>query len=119
VPAKPLIAIVEDDASLRPALIGFVRSLGYEGEGFVSAEAFLAGDAAARAECLVSDYQLPGIDGIALATQLRGQLPVILVTARTEQGIETRARAAGICQVLRKPFDTDLLEACLRQALDS
>lgn len=119
VPNKPLIAIVEDDDSLRPALIGFVRSLGYDGEGFISAEAFLDGDASARADCLVSDYQLPGIDGIDLSTRMQGRLPVILVTARTERGIDVRAEAAGVRCLLRKPFDTDTLADCIRRALDS
>ncbi|MEI9851932.1 MAG: response regulator [Sphingomonas sp.] len=82
-PAKPLIAIVEDDESLRPALVGLVRSFGYDGEGFESAEAFLAANGPARAACLVSDFQLPGISGIDLIAGLGGNgPPAILVTAR-------------------------------------
>jgi len=116
---KPLIAIVEDDDSLRPALVGLVRSMGYDGEGFASAEAFLAGDAAARAGCLVSDFQLPGISGLDLAERLDGALPVILVTARTEASIDARARASGVLCLLRKPFEADDLAGCIRRALDS
>lgn len=118
-PAKPLIAIVEDDESLRPALLGLIRSLGYDGEGFVSAEAFLAGDCAARADCLVSDLQLPGISGLDLVAQLDGALPVILVTARTERNIDARARDGGVLCLLRKPFEADDLAGCIRRALDS
>lgn len=118
-PAKPLIAIVEDDESLRPALLGFVRSLGYAGEGFASAEDFLEGDASIRADCLVSDYQLPGIDGLDLSNRMKGTLPVILVTARTERSIDERAEAAGVRCLLRKPFETDMLADCIRRALDS
>ena len=118
-PAKPLIAIVEDDESLRLALVGLIRSMGYDGEGFASAEAFLAGDCAARAECLVSDLQLPGISGLDLAAQLRGSLPCILVTARTERNIDDRAREGGVLCLLRKPFEADDLAGCIRRALDS
>lgn len=118
-PVTPLIAIVEDDESLRPALLGFVRSLGYAGEGFASAEDFLDGDASIRADCLVSDYQLPGIDGLDLSTRMKGTLPVILVTARTERSIDERAEAAGVRCLLRKPFETDTLADCIRRALDS
>ena len=118
-PAKPLIAIVEDDDSLRPALVGLVRSMGYDGEGFASAEAFLAGDASTRANCLVSDYQLPGISGLDLAAKLRQALPFILVTARTEKTVDERAKAQGVLCLLRKPFEADDLANCLRRALDS
>ncbi|MDF7776425.1 response regulator [Sphingomonas sp. AOB5] len=115
----PMIAIVEDDESLRPALVGFVRSLGYIGEGFASAEAFLDGDAQSRAACLVSDYQLPGMNGLDLSARMQGTLPVILVTARTERSIDERAEAAGVRCLLRKPFETDALADCIRRALDS
>ena len=116
--SKPLIAIVEDDDSLRPALIGLVRSMGYDGEGFASAEAFLDGDASARADCLVSDYQLPGISGLDLAARLERALPFILVTARTERVIDDRAKAEGVLCLLRKPFEADDLAGCIRRALD-
>ena len=116
---KPLIAIVEDDESLRPALVGLVRSMGYDGEGFDSAEAFLEGDARRRAACLVSDFQLPGISGLDLAARLDRLLPFILVTARTERAIEARAQAAGVMCLLRKPFEADDLAGCIRRALDS
>lgn len=114
---KPLIAIIEDDDSMRPALVGLVRAMGYEGEGFGSAESFLASDAAARAVCLISDYQLPGLSGIELAVRLRHQLPVILVTARTEPGIEVQAAKHGVLCVLRKPFEADELAGCIGSAL--
>lgn len=119
VPAKPLIAIVEDDDSLRPALIGLVRSMGYDGEGFGSAEAFLDGDVASRARCLVTDWQLPGISGLDLAARLRDAMPVILITARTERTIAERATASGVLCLLRKPFEGDELAGCIRRALDS
>jgi FixJ family two-component response regulator len=123
VPGKPLIAIVEDDESLRPALVGLMRSLGYDGVGFDSAEAFLAADALERADCLVTDFQLPGISGLDLAARLGGArvrpLPVILVTARTEKSIDERGEAAGLFCLLRKPFEADDLVSCIRRALDS
>lgn len=122
-PGKPLIAIVEDDESLRPALVGLMRSLNYDGAGFASAEAFLAADALERADCLVTDFQLPGISGLDLAARLGGArvrpLPVILVTARTEKSIDERGEAAGLFCLLRKPFEADDLVSCIRRALDS
>lgn len=117
--SKPLIAIVEDDDSMRPALVGLVRSLGYDGEGFGSAETFLASDAPARAACLVSDFQLPGLSGMDLAVRFRNLLPVIMITARTEHGIDTLATENGVLCVLRKPFEADDLAAWISGALVS
>lgn len=114
---KPLVAIVEDDESMRPALVGLVRAMGYDGLGFDSAESFLASAASGRAACLVSDYQLPGLNGIDLAMRFRDKLPVILVTARTEHGIDTLATENGALCVLRKPFEPDDLASLIAEAL--
>lgn len=116
---KPLIAIVEDDDSVRTALIGLVRSVGYDGAGFASAESYLADAAGRVAQCLVCDCQLPGMSGLDLAAQLRGAMPVILITARTERTIDDRASEHGVRCLLRKPFDGDELLGCIRRALDS
>jgi FixJ family two-component response regulator len=121
VPAKPLIApliaIVEDDESLRPALLALVRSMGYDGVGFPTAEDYLVVDADIGAACLVTDLQLPGIDGLELAA--RTKLPVILITARTEKAIDARAQEHGVLCLLRKPFEAEDLAGCIRRALDS
>lgn len=122
VPAEPLIAIVEDDESLRPALIGLVRSLGYRAEGFATAEAFLDAGAQHRAACLVTDLQLPGRTGLELQAMLADQgctLRAIMVTARAEPALEQRALEAGALCLLRKPFEAEALVAALERALDS
>ena len=121
-PAIPLIAIVEDDESLRPALIGLVRSLGYAGEGFDSAEAFLDAGAQHRAACLVTDVQLPGQSGLELKARLAEAgcaLPVVMITARAEPQVEERALACGALCLLRKPFEAAALIAAIERALDS
>jgi FixJ family two-component response regulator len=114
---RPMIAIVEDDESLRPALVDLIRSLGYGGEGFATAEAFLAGDGATRAACILTDYQLPGLSGLDLAARFRNRLPVILITARTEPGIAALAAKLGVLEVLEKPFEADHLAALIAAAL--
>jgi FixJ family two-component response regulator len=119
VSTKPLIAIVEDDDSLRPALGGLVRSLGFDSAEFASAESFLRGDASARATCLVSDFQLPGMSGIDLAKSFKGVLPVILITARTERALDAFALENNVMCVLRKPFEAEELASWIHRALDS
>lgn len=112
-----MIAIVEDDESLRPALVDLIRALGYGGEGFATAEAFLASDSAARSACIVTDYQLPGLSGLDLAARFRNRLPIILITARAEPGIVARAAELGVLDVLQKPFEADRLAALIATAL--
>jgi len=116
----PLIAIIDDDASLRTALVGLVRSLGYRATGFGSAEEFLAADNPAESACIVTDIQMPGLSGIELKHRLSQDgctAPVIMITARTEQGLRDRAFASGAVCVLQKPFAAEALIACLEKAL--
>jgi len=60
----PVISIVDDDESFRRATTNFVRSLGYTAATFASAEEFLQADAAGRSDCLITDLQMPGTNGI-------------------------------------------------------
>jgi len=118
--ADPLIAIIDDDASLRTALVGLVRSLGYRATAFGSAEEFLAADKAGESACIITDIQMPGLSGIDLKLRLTldgNPAPVIMITARTEQGLRDRAFASGAVCVLQKPFAAEALIACLEKAL--
>lgn len=116
---QPLIAIIDDDASLRLALVGLVRSLGYRADGFASAEDFLGG-AWRDSACIVTDIQMSGLSGIELKQRLAaegGVAPVIMITARTETGLHERALASGALCVLKKPFAAEALIECLDKAL--
>ena len=114
-----LISIVEDDASMREALEGLVRSLGHGARGFASAEEYLA-VRDGRCACVITDIQLPGIDGLAMITRLRAlgyRTPVIVMTARASPAMERAAIAAGAFCFLAKPFDMPVLIDCLERAL--
>lgn len=117
---QPLVSIIDDDDSLRTALVGLVRSLGYRASGYGSAEDFLdAGDADLSA-CIVTDIQMPGLSGIELKERLAlagNVAPVIMITARSERALHDRAVASGAWCVLHKPFAPDALIACLERAL--
>lgn len=120
VTAIPHISIVDDDESLRHALVALVRSMGWRASAFASAEDFLGAPELAATNCLVTDIQMPGMSGIDLRRKLteRGiELPVIMITARTESGLQEKALASGAMFVLRKPFEPDVLANCIEQAL--
>lgn len=117
-----LVCIIDDDESLRLALMGLVRSLGYETRGFGSAEDFLQSDAIEDCACLVTDIQMPGMSGIDLKRYLveqRSLLPVIMITARPDPNLEEKARVEGAACFLKKPFEANALIACIECALES
>ncbi len=116
---KSIISIIDDDESLQAALIEVVTSHGYDSLGFQSAEAFLASGAIDSFSCVVTDVHLPGMSGIQLKhnlTALNYSVPVIMITARTEPGLEESARAAGAICFLRKPFEAEVLIDCIEEA---
>ncbi|HVK82091.1 MAG TPA: response regulator [Verrucomicrobiae bacterium] len=115
-----LISIIDDDESLRAALVGLVRSLGYRASGFANAEDFLAADQANASGAIVTDIQMPGLSGIELKQRLVADgcaAPVIMITARAEPGLQERAFASGALCVLKKPFAAEALIDCLERAL--
>ena len=109
------VAVVEDDESFRESLEGLLQSVGYDVLPYTSGEDLLASGRMADIDCLITDFGLPGMNGIALqraAHAIRPELPVILITARPEPTILSRAMAAGAHRAFAKPFDTHaLLEA--------
>lgn len=115
-----LISIIDDDESLRAALVGLVRSLGYRASGFANAEDFLSDAQAAQSAAIVTDIQMPGLSGIELKDRLNADgcaAPVIMITARTEPELKERALASGALCVLKKPFAAEALIDCLERAL--
>jgi FixJ family two-component response regulator len=122
VPAGSMISIVEDDASMRSALVALVRSAGYNAFGYASAEEWLANSTIGNFACIITDIQLPGMSGIELKHYLAARhcpLPVIMITARHDAGLGERALASGATCFLQKPFEADDLIGCLERALGS
>jgi FixJ family two-component response regulator len=115
-----LISVVDDDESMRAALMRLVRSLGYEARGFGSAEDFLDAAVARASSCIISDIQMPGMNGFDLKRHLAAEgipTPVIMITARAEPQLKDRALASGAICFLRKPFEADTLIDCIERAL--
>jgi FixJ family two-component response regulator len=116
----PLIAIVDDDASVRATADSLVRSLGYLVDTFASAEEFLRSTRLDEFSCVIADVQMPGMSGVELQAHLVTQgnhLPFIFITAFPDERTRARALSAGAICYLTKPFDGDRLIECLRTAL--
>jgi len=114
-PRVPLIAIVDDDDSLRNSLDNLLRSVGFRAQGFSSAEAFLHANQAPETACLILDVRLPGMNGLDLQRQMGAanwRIPIIFVTAYADDDVRVRALEAGAVDFLYKPCrEEDLLKA--------
>ena len=115
---SPIIAIVEDDASLRRALARLLHAVGWQTVTFASAEMFLQTGLQQPLQCLVLDVRLPGMSGIELVEQCVATglaLPVIVITGYDDVQLRLRAQRAGVVAYLLKPVDEqDLLRAIER-----
>jgi FixJ family two-component response regulator len=121
-PGKPMISIVDDDASVRQATQGLVRSLGYGAAVFASAEEFLDSDHVAATACLITDVEMPGLSGIELQSRLLAdghRFPIIFITAYPEERVRAKAEEAGAFGFFSKPFEEDCFIGCLARAINA
>ena len=115
-----LIAVVDDDPSIRTALSSLLRSAGYRVQLFEDAESFLAGCAEGFPDCIVTDIQMERMNGLELIEALQGDgcPPVIVITAFPEPALRQRAMQLGAAAFLSKPFDAAELLEQLGDAID-
>ncbi len=110
-----LVAIVDDDESIRESLPDLLREFGFASLTFASAEEFLASDGISRTSCLILDVVMPGMHGPELQQELKRrklEIPIVFITARRDATIQSRLIEQGAVACLTKPFsDTALLEA--------
>lgn len=121
-PLNSSVSVVEDDDSLRTAIVGLLDSLGYRVKAYASAETFLDDAAGRHADCIITDIQMPGLSGIELKhhlDRLGVQTPVVMITARTEPSLHARAKASGAVCVLQKPFQEADLVRCIEGLLSA
>ena len=119
-PNLEIISIVDDDASARVATDRLVRSLGWRARTFASCEEFLQSPQLEDTQCLVTDVQMPRVDGLELQRRLSAQghrIPIIFITAFPDDATRARAMAAGALGFLTKPFDASTLSECIEMAL--
>ena len=111
----PVIAIVDDDASIRRALLRVVDSAGYKGEAFASAREFLGWLSHNQAACLVLDVHMDEMNGFEL--QKRLAVPIVFITAHDDGPTLARLEKSGAAGHLRKPFNAATVLETIRQAV--
>ena len=115
---RSLIAVVDDDESVRESLPDLLRECGFVARAFSSAEAFLASEVISEANCLILDVAMPGMSGPELQQELsrrQQEIPIVFITANGDQTVRPRLLANGAVECLFKPFS----EAALLDALNT
>jgi FixJ family two-component response regulator len=117
-----VIAVLDDDDSVRSALQGLLKAVGLPAQTFASAEEFLKSSQRQQIACLIADIRMPGMSGLELQAKLnaeRCRIPIIFITAHGDAKMRMQALRAGAVEFLAKPFDDEALLESVRAALES
>jgi FixJ family two-component response regulator len=117
-----MIAIVDDDQSVRDGMVDLMNAMGFDAEAFGGAEHFLQSSRLDRTACLITDMRMPGLNGLELHDRLvrsGKRIPTILITAYPTEPERTRALGAGVVCYLAKPVDEDELVDCIESSIGS
>jgi FixJ family two-component response regulator len=122
VPGKhnEVIAIVDDDPSVRGGLQRLIRSAGWDAETFASAQEFLSRDSAKVPSCVVLDLQLPDLNGLELQKRMAEvglEIPIVFLTGYGNIPASVQAMKAGAVEFLTKPFDEEDLLKAIQEAI--
>jgi FixJ family two-component response regulator len=115
-----VIAVIDDDASVRAAADNLLRSHGHTVHTFASAEEFLQSAPSTETSCVIADVQMSVMSGVELLTLMRAQgyrVPFIFITAFPDESVRARALKAGAICFMAKPFAAATLIECLGTAL--
>jgi FixJ family two-component response regulator len=119
--AAPTVFVIDDDAAVRAAIQGLLKSVGLRSEAFGTAPDFLRSKRPDAPSCLVLDIRLPGVNGLDFQHELADagvRIPIIFITGYGDIPMTVKAMKSGAVEFLTKPFrDQDLLDA-INQALD-
>jgi FixJ family two-component response regulator len=117
---RSLVAVVDDDESVRESLPDLLGEFGFDSKVFPSAEEFLASDSFSQTKCLVLDIVMPGMTGFDLQQELKARghkIPIIFISAQKDEAVRKRALERGAVGFLLKPFNDTALLGALNTAL--
>jgi FixJ family two-component response regulator len=119
--SAPMVFVIDDDAAVRAAIQGLLKSVGLRSACFETAQEFLRSTRPDAPSCLVLDVRLPGVNGLDFQRELADAdvpIPIIFITGHGDIPMSVKAMKSGAVEFLTKPFrHQDLLDA-IHQALD-
>jgi FixJ family two-component response regulator len=116
-----VIAVVDDDPSVRRGLDRLIRSVGWKAETFTSAQEFLDRARAEAPSCVVLDLQLPGLSGLDLQkamAEIGLEVPIIFLTGHGNIPVSVQAMKAGAMEFLTKPVEEQDLLKAIQEAIE-
>ena len=116
----PLVAIVDDDKSMRDTTKDLLESAGFSAVTFTSAASFLKFRRLSKVSCLIADMRMGEMTGLELHQHLIASnhpIPTILMTAYPDERVRAQAIKANVVCYLAKPFAADELLAYLRHVV--
>lgn len=117
---RSLVAVVDDDESVRESLPHLLRQFGFAARSFSSAEEFLASEHLGETRCLILDVAMPGMTGPELQEELlrrQHAIPIVFITAHEDETVRPRVLEAGAVECLLKPFSGKALREAVNTAL--
>jgi FixJ family two-component response regulator len=117
---RSLVAVVDDDESLRESLPDLLKELGFAAMAFSSGEEFLASDYVLQTKCLILDIAMPGMSGPDLQRELklrRQEIPIVFVTGHGDESVRPQLMQQGAVECLFKPFSEAALLGAINAAL--
>jgi FixJ family two-component response regulator len=116
--SHPVIAIVDDEESVRKALERLLRSAEMEARVFASGTEFLTAIAGFTPDCVVLDLHMPGVSGFDVMAGLERRLPIVVITGHDSPEAEARALGGGAAAYLRKPVGDRTLIGAISEAIE-
>ncbi len=117
---KPIVVVVDDDLEIRESLKSLLTSAELEVATFPSAESAIESGLLGRAECLVTDVRMPGMQGTELQARMHREypaLPVIMITAHRNEEMKRSALSNGAAFLFYKPFDPMILLQAIHSSI--
>ena len=120
VPARPLVAVVDDEESVRRALARMLGASQFDVDVFASGQEFLDSLRTRLPDCLILDYQMPGLTGRDVQRRLtlaQAQVPIIVMTAHDQPALREQCLADGAVAYVAKPLQRERLVGLIHEAI--
>ena len=120
--APPAVHIIDDDEAVRDSLAIMLETRGFDVTTYATAQAFLSQAERGLAGCVITDIQMPEMNGLQLLRAFNARnmhIPVLVVTARASRTLAQEALAQGARAVIEKPFAPEFLVEAVQAALDA